>query len=108
MALDVWSYSALIKGYVQNSDLKSALELLQEMKQAHRVLPNEVCYWLSFLSLINLILQFVLAVAVIRPSMLDQRFDSMLSVCRLSFCLAFGSIGVMISNATWDVQPTHS
>ena len=49
VALDVWSYSALIKGYVQNSDLKSALELLQEMKQAHNVLPNEVCYWFGLL-----------------------------------------------------------
>ena len=42
VALDVWSYSALIKGYVQKSDLQAALELLQEMKQAHGVLPNEV------------------------------------------------------------------
>ena len=38
----MWSYSALIKGYVQKSDLQAALELLQEMKQAHGVLPNEV------------------------------------------------------------------
>lgn len=42
VALDVWSYSALIKGYVQKSDLHSALELLQEMRQMHGVLPNEV------------------------------------------------------------------
>ena len=47
----MWSYSALIKGYVQNSDLKSALDLLQEMKQAHRVLPNEVWCSLSILYL---------------------------------------------------------
>ena len=57
VALDVWSYSALIKGYVQNSDLKLALELLQEMKHAHRVLPNEVCCCLS-------LLQFALTMAV--------------------------------------------
>lgn len=42
MALDVWSYSGLIKGYVQSSDLDSALEVLQDMKQANHVLPNEV------------------------------------------------------------------
>ena len=43
IALDVWSYSAMIKGYVQSSDLDSALEVLQAMKQAQHVLPNEVC-----------------------------------------------------------------
>ena len=40
----MWSYSSLIKGCVQASDLDSALEVLQEMKQAKHVLPNEVCF----------------------------------------------------------------
>lgn len=48
VALDVWSYSALIKGYVQESNLQAALGLLQEMKQAHGVLPNEVsCIYMN-------------------------------------------------------------
>jgi len=43
VALDVWSYSGLIKGFVQGNELQSALEVLQEMKEASNVLPNEVC-----------------------------------------------------------------
>lgn len=42
VALDVWSYSSLIKGFVQSSELQSALEILQEMKEASHVTANEV------------------------------------------------------------------
>ena len=53
VVLDVWSYSGLIKGFVQSNDLRAALDVLQEMKEANGVLPNEVCTSsvpLSFLS----------------------------------------------------------
>lgn len=42
VALDVWSYSSLIKGFVQSSELQFALEILQEMKEASHVTANEV------------------------------------------------------------------
>ncbi|DBA92143.1 TPA: hypothetical protein ACH3X1_015865 [Trebouxia sp. C0004] len=44
VALDVWSYSGLIKGFVQNNELQAALEILQEMKEADNITPNEVTY----------------------------------------------------------------
>lgn len=40
--LDVFSFSALIKGFVQNSQLDPALEVLTEMKATNAVKPNEV------------------------------------------------------------------
>ena len=42
VGLDVWSYSSLIKGFVQSSELQSALEVLQEMKSVKGAKPNEV------------------------------------------------------------------
>ena len=47
VALDVWSYSGLIKGFVQNNELQAALEVLQEMKDANNITPNEVCFLAS-------------------------------------------------------------
>ena len=41
--LDVWSYSALIKGYVQGGDVARARKVLQQM-QAAGVPGNEVCW----------------------------------------------------------------
>lgn len=49
VALDVWSYSGLIKGFVQNNELRAALEVLQEMKDANNITPNEVCLLVCFL-----------------------------------------------------------
>ncbi len=48
VALDVWSYSGLIKGFVQNNELRAALEVLQEMKDANNITPNEVCLLVCF------------------------------------------------------------
>lgn len=42
VALDVFSYSALIKGFVQSSQLDTALEILTDMKTVNNVKPNEV------------------------------------------------------------------
>lgn len=39
--VDVWSYSALIKGFVQSGDIHEARELLDDMR-AEGVKPNEV------------------------------------------------------------------
>ena len=41
MALDVWSYSGLVKGFVQGNQLDTALQILTEMRSAG-VKPNEV------------------------------------------------------------------
>lgn len=39
--MDVWSYSGLIKGFVQGKQLDTALQVLTEMRSAG-VRPNEV------------------------------------------------------------------
>ena len=39
--MDVWSYSGLIKGFVQGNQLDTALQILTEMRSAG-VKPNEV------------------------------------------------------------------
>ena len=42
MQVDVWSYSALVKGFVQSGDILEARALLQDMT-AQGIKPNEVC-----------------------------------------------------------------
>ena len=78
VVLDVWSYSGLIKGFVQSNDLRAALDVLQEMKEANGVLPNEVCTSsvpLSFFS---------------QSMCLSQNLEQVRSLC----CVAHNSLAV--------------